>query len=176
MLLVTFCRLYWYVPLEEEEGYFQDDIGKNNNFRIKSLLYYVSEFFMIWTLITSILPVYFCSCCHILNQTLLEMRKKHHLKSDINVENYYIAYDKITDLISNTNDIFHNVLLINLPNLLGWIYYQSYYLIFMNEIMKRDKIYRCLCLISIYIKLLSICLYSPSVTKTASEVKNLLFY
>lgn len=136
---------------------------------------YFSQFILHWSLMTTIVPIYFCCYCYVLKEALEEMKRRLRYNRHHSIERVYPAYDEILNLIPVINKTFHVMLPTTFGVLLGWVFYESYRLAFMEMNSARETAFRVLFLIASLFRFTAMCLHGSTVIKIASEVKDIIF-
>lgn len=129
-----------------------------------------------WTLCSMLTPVYFCWYCHILKRTLVEIKRiLHRSNPKLEVHSLHSMYEKIFDLIYYINKTFYLEWLLVFFLLLMWIFHHSYIIIFREVHGINIKVFHILRVITCYISFSLMCMFSSSLSNTASEIKDILF-
>lgn len=156
------------------------DIGDDFYFGLlsnphSSRIFCLTMFIMNWNSMFGIIPVYFSCYCFILTDILVKVKRNISNRMCYEFDSFTLIYNEITNLISLVNKTFHVLLTISFCELLLWIFYEFYLLIFTKIFSQVGIIYRFMFLISCMLRFAIACICASGVTKAAEELKNILY-
>lgn len=133
--------------------------------------FYINITIQEWSAMSFVVPIYFCSFCYILKKMLQNLKKKiiHSRNADLNV--LYNAYAEHYRLILSLDQTFRFILLFTFIITLYKLFYHLY-LLFTGLISPTP--YRLWSVMVTFTRFTLMCTFASSVTKSASELKDLL--
>lgn len=136
--------------------------------------YLISVTLVNWNLLTPAIAICFCFKCYMIKHIFIEY-KKRMLYENMNVNVLFQLYTRITKLISSINDLYQMLLVNTFVILLGWVFYESYLLLFTKTDSNYVKVYRIIDVVTYFLRFVLICVCASSVTNIASSVKEMVY-
>lgn len=131
-------------------------------------------FGIFWQGFIPLYTIYFHFVCQVINKTLLKF-KKRVLVHSMGYHTCFGMYKNLMKTIRSINEQLSTMTLMVFAYIWNFIFFHTYYLIFLSADNTYDSIRRIMQLISCLICFMSICSSSSSIEKTASEVKNAVY-
>lgn len=145
----------------------------NFSFASSNTLYISLRLLYNWNVMTVIIPAHFGCYCFILSKILGDVKKQLVQKDNKIPHHFYSIYDEINDLVVFMNEQLHSMLLISFTLLFVWMFFHVYVVIFSQVYVEKEI--RVLMSLVLFFRVILMCSLSSSVTKSSTEVKDLVF-